>query len=211
MSPVSNIILNLFFQIFFYYVILKYYFVCGTEENKKDTLERQKQRKCIEDAIYGSIYGDIKELTKYFPNLKDMISPDISKVSKNFNLTNDESNKETEKMYDMGMLNGHFCINARTKETHTECDSSYTVISVPPQSYDGYRKLNAEFHFNINERMRIVIPMFPKLAFAYSGFMLCHHQVLDSVDPKKGIFVNLATYGNKRLFDNMLKSFRRTF
>ena len=140
-----------------------------------------------------------------------MISPDISKLMINFDLNNDDYFKEAAKMYKIGMLNGHFCLNARTRDSHTECDSSYTVISVPPQSYDGHTKLNAEFNFDINENVSVIIPMFPKIAFSYSGYMLCHHQVLDSIDRKKGQFLNLATYGNKRLFDNMMKSFRRTF
>lgn len=186
-------------------------FLYVKENKKNDTSQNKLQREVIEETIYGGIYGDIIELTKYFPNLKDMISPDISNISKSFDLNEDYLSKEAGKMYKLGMLNGHFCLNARTKQSHTECDSSYTVISVPPQNYDGFNTLNAEFHFDISENMTLVIPMFPKVAFVYSGFLLCHHQVLDSIDPDKGIFLNLASYGNKRLFDNMVKSFRRTF
>ena len=132
-----------------------------------------------------------------------MISPDISKVGKEFELNVDKKLQFTEKMFSLEMLNDHFCINARTRDTHTECDSSYTIISVPPQEYTGYKSMNALFDFDINEHETMTIQMIPKVAFMYSGYMLCHYQLLDSIDPKVGTFLNMATYGNKRLFDNI--------
>ena len=172
---------------------------------------RDEEFNDIEETIYGCIYGDIEILSKYFSNLKSMISPDISKIVNEFDLNSNNQLKNTNNMFSLGMLNGHFCVNARTQESHTECDSSYTIISVPVQQYDGYKKLNARFKFVINQNTDIIIPMQPKVAFLYSGYMLSHHQILDSIDQKQGIFINLATYGNKRLFDNMMKSLHRTF
>ena len=165
----------------------------------------------IEDTIYGSIYGDIIQLSKYLSNLRTMISPNISKITNEFDIVEEEELHEAKRMFSMGMLNGHFCVNARTCQAHTECDASYTIITIPPQTFDGHRILNPNFHFVINERFSILLPMVPNVSFLYSGFMLCHHQVLDTTDTKKGIFINLATYGNKRLFDNMVRSFRRSF
>ena len=104
-----------------------------------------------------------------------MISPDISQVSKNFELMVSIKIEKTEKMFNIGMMNGYFCVNARTLVEHTECDSSYTVITVPQQNFDGYKKLDANFHFIIHEQLTMVLPMQPNSAFLYSGYMLSHH------------------------------------
>ena len=45
--------------------------------------------------------------------------------------------------------------------------------------------------------------------FLYSGYMMTHHQVLDKNKVKEAKFINLASYGNKRLYHNMLKSMKR--
>ena len=138
-----------------------------------------KKIQLIEETIYGSIYGDIQQISKYLPNLKSMISPDIRHVSNQFNLCEDSKLQETEKMYSLGMLNGHLCVNARTCLAHTECDSSYTVISVPMQDFSGYKDLDANFHFLLSEQLTMVLTMVPNVAFLYSGYMLTQHQQLN--------------------------------
>ena len=186
------------------------------EKRKESSLEEKgehpdREMLLIEKAIYGHLNKSILYLSRNLPNLKTMLSPDLTKVSFEFELLNKFDSDETQKMFDIGMLNGHVCVNARTGQAHTECDSSYTTISVPSQLDDNYVKLNPTFHFVLNNSTKLILPMKSNVSFTYSGWLLSHHQVLDSIDKSKGVFINLATYGNKRLFDNMMKSFRRTF
>ena len=148
-------------------------------------------------------------LCRHLPNLKSMLSPDISKISIYFDISKKEEIESSKKLFKCGLLNSHLCINARTNIPHTECDSSYTVIGVPKQTDNNYKKLNPNFNFYINPNERIVVPMHDNICILFSGFMLTHNQSLESVDRKKGTFVNVATYGNKKLFDNMMKSFKR--
>ena len=163
----------------------------------------------IEDIIYNHLNGVIINLKRYLPNLSQMISPNIGNLVDNFDLIDNEDQTNFKKMHDIGMLNGHFCINAKTGKSHTECDASYTIISVPCQPNGTYKHLDPNFHFVINESCTLLLPLSPNIAFVFSGYMLTHQQLLKTVDRNKGIFINLASYGNKKLFDNMMKSFRR--
>ena len=59
-------------------------------------------------------------------------------------------------------MNSHLCLNAETREYHTEYDESYTVISVPSQSPRVCNKgaVNKDnFGFQINQQCIVVIPI----------------------------------------------------
>ena len=61
-----------------------------------------------------------------------------------------------------GILNAHLCLNAQTRMKHTERDSSYTMICVPPhekESTDSGTHNKAEFEFNLSDDEAIVIPL----------------------------------------------------
>ena len=110
-------------------------------------------------------------------------------------------------------INSHLCINAETEIAHTEHDSSYTIITVPPQygiskSTNGKYSL-ARFELIINSYMTIVIGMYPGVTFSYSGFMLTHRQQLNKSRKDNNMFVNVVSYNSKRLFSNLMESFRR--
>ena len=45
--------------------------------------------------------------------------------------------------------------------------------------------------------------------FAYSGFLLTHRQYIHNFSDEANPFINTVSYNSKRLFENMLQSFRR--
>ena len=74
-------------------------------------------------------------------------------------------------------LNYNLRLNAQTSKKHTECDVSYTIISVPVQlskKNNLRRKNKGRFELNINEDDTLIIPMDVGTCFAYSGFLLTH-------------------------------------
>ena len=112
-----------------------------------------------------------------------------------------------------GFINSHLCINAETEIARTEHDSSYTIITVPPQngisrSTNGKYSL-AGFELVINSYTTIVIGMYPSVTFSYSGCMLTHRQQLNKSRKENKMFVNVASYNSKRLFSNLMESFCR--
>ena len=175
-------------------------------DSQKNTLTNYE----IEDVIFSYLSKNIEMLCKKIPNLKTVLSPDVSKLQLHFDLSDKEQLCSSKKMFKYGLLNGHMCVNARTKVAHTECDTSYTMISIPKQYDLNFKRLEPCFNFILNDDSIIVIPMSEHISFIYSGYMLCHHQVLNYDMKKDTTFFNFATYGNKRLFDNMMKSFKRT-
>ena len=45
--------------------------------------------------------------------------------------------------------------------------------------------------------------------FTYSGYLLTHRQQIQNPSNEANPFVNIVSYNSKRLFENMLQSFRR--
>ena len=179
------------------------------EKEKKVNESSRTHHEFIENKLYSHIHQGLKQLSRHLPNIIKVIAPKISKLQSHFDLVNKEDTHEKKELFENGILNCHICINAMTNESHTEMDSSYTLINVPKQIDPNYRRLNTKFCFHINENTTIIIPMDERIVFLYSGYMLSHHQVLEKQYRPSTTFLNLASYGNKRLFHNMISSFRR--
>ena len=63
---------------------------------------------------------------------KKSISPKVAMVPYNLDLFPEKQQYE-RRLANNGFINMHVCLNAQTSIQHTECDSSYTVITVPLQ------------------------------------------------------------------------------
>ena len=69
-------------------------------------------------------------------------------------------------------------------------------------------KIDCHFLFNVNGHRHIALPMSCKLTFICLGMLLTHRQSIDTVN-RIGSFMNVTSYGNKRLFTHMRQSFKR--
>ena len=65
--------------------------------------------------------------------LKKSSSPNVANVQIHMDVF-DERNSDDKKLPSTGFISYNLCLNAPTKETHTECDASYTIIGVPNQT-----------------------------------------------------------------------------
>ena len=61
----------------------------------------------------------------------------------------------------------------------------------------------------LNENAIIVVPMHLGTIISYSGYMLTRRQQIKNLDTLSLPFVNLVAYNSKRLFSNLMESFRR--
>ena len=111
-----------------------------------------------------------------------------------------------------GFINSHLCLNAQTASQHTEPDSSYTIITVPKQSKRtskfGFENVG-KFELIINDGKSIVIPMKIGTIFTYSAYTLTHRQQIAQENSDNEPLINIVSYNSKRLFSNMIESFRR--
>ena len=166
----------------------------------------------MELKLFHHLNRQIKNLCTRLPNTIDIISSKISCMKHYFDLDSKTGDSVVKYLFDYGIINAHLCKNAETGINHTENDGSYTIISVPVQPHKQWKRVRTEFHFNIQPNDIIAIPMVECVSFMFSGYMLSHNQIIRNKDkvPKDIFLINIATYANKRLCDNMLKSFKRT-
>ena len=135
----------------------------------------------------------------------------IDKLQPHLDIFPDKTKKE-RKLVIQGFVNYNLCLNAQTQQRHTECDASYTIISVPSQLDKVYlkeKKNKGKFELNLNENETFIIPMNIGTSFIYSGFLLTHRQQIHNLSSVTHPFVNVVSYNSKCLFGNMLQSFRR--
>ena len=117
-----------------------------------------------------------------------------------------------------GLWQSKLCVDAITRDFHTEKDITYTFISVPFQQQNNSKKSKPKptyFLFKINETKTIGFKLFQKSTFIFNGTTLTHRQFsedgYENEDDRNtiGHFYNIACYGNQRLYNHLRKSFRR--
>ena len=168
-----------------------------------------KNHTFLENETHSQIHMGALQLSRHLPNIFKAISPKISKTQSHYNLITEDDIRQKKDLFNNGMINCHVCINAMTNDSHAEMDSFHALTCVPKQFDENYKRLETKFLFQINDDTTICVPMHERMAFMHSGFMLSHHQVLEKKHRSNTTFINLATHGNKRLFHNMMSSFRR--
>ena len=153
----------------------------------------------------------IEKIFSTFGVIQSNIPPNISKLQIHFDLFGKEK-KDEYSLQKYGILNAHLCLNAQTRVKHTECDSSYTIISVLPQEKEKTvkgRYNNAEFEFNISNEEAVVIPLRVGTTLVYSGYMLTHRQQIRKLNEDVKPFINVVSYNSQKMFSHLMESFRR--
>ena len=179
--------------------------------------------KYIEVKMFRFLLQSMNYLSNCLPGFNDIVASSMKQLQYMMNIDGDDNCEEEYKAMKKGMLNVHLCVNATTKEFHTKPDATMTIISVPPQCHDTnstndnyashrynskYGKSLPQFQFALTKNETLIIPLKQYTTIAYSGYMLNHRQICDHVGVKKD-FINIASYGNKRLFHNVVKSCKR--
>ena len=177
---------------------------------KKNSHDDAKKKQVLEQKIFGFINNSIKYFNSNIGSLKNL-SSNIAHVQQHFDLINPKQKVET-RLPKTGFVNTHLCLKAETKMKHTECDSSYTTICVPPHETEKtetgkYNK--AEFEFNINDNEAVVLPLDVGIVFIYSGFMLTHRQQIKKLNKNVLPFINIVSYNSQKMFNHLMESFRR--
>ena len=121
----------------------------------------------------------MKECARHCHNIFEQCSSKISKLQHHFDLHYDMSDEYIKKLVSSGVLNAHLCINAMTEDSHTEPDSSYTIISVPNQEDSMYKNLRPKFLFHLNDSNTMKIQMKEGVVMIYLGYALNRHQMFN--------------------------------
>ena len=185
----------------------------GPFASKKKTVSKQleSEQEVLKKKIFKFSRLSIEKIFSTFGVIRGNISPNISKLQIHFDLFGKEK-KDEYSLQKYGILNAHLCLNAQTRVKHTECDSSYTIISVPPQEKEKTvkgRYNNAEFEFNISDEETLVIPLQVGTMLVYSGYMLTHRQQIKKLNEDVKPFINVVSYNSQKMFSHLMESFCR--
>ena len=147
---------------------------------------------------------------RYLRNITELLSPVVDEA---YACQDDWGNIGLVKVpsSQCGFWMSQVCIDASTSTAHTENDCTYTFISVPAQENVFSKKVKKKsyFLFGLNEVDKVCIPLNQQLSFFFSGLCLLHRQNHPSQDKHSTNFVNIAAYGNERLFNHIRASFNR--
>ena len=180
-------------------------------KQKKTSLDKMECLQKLEKRVHDILELGVTLINNRFLPLRGKFSPKVS-VMQNIMEIFPEKSSKNRSLENNGFINSHLCINAATEMEHTEHDSSYTIIVIPnqntPSTFNGFNS-RARFELVINETTTILINMFPRVMFTYSGYMLTHRQQLNEHMKESESFINIVSYNSKRLFCNVMESFRR--
>ena len=160
---------------------------------------------------YKTVERAINQINRSCNFLNKTLSPNVANIQMHLNVF-EERKKNDYLLPSNGFMNYNLCLNAETKLPHTECDSSYTLICVPNQKLNNHvpgNKNNACFQLVVNSKTTISVPLTVGTILTYSGYLLTHRQQILNRDSNLNPFVNIVSYNSKRMFENMMESFRR--
>ena len=195
------------------YEIIKSSSVGQYSTKKHSKLSKQmiinEEATVYETHCASEISRGVKVLSTIIPNIKTIIAP-VIETSFNLQLNEKDLNlKETASIHD-GCWQTSICIDAQTKQYHTEHDCTYTFITVPKQlqSKSPPSTIKYDFLFKLTAKQSINLSLKAGVTFIFSGLFLSHRQNKSKEESTKDeVFFNMASYGNKRLFNHLRKTY----
>ena len=180
-------------------------YVAKKFKSPRRSMISQMDAKHMEYMAGKELSQSINYLSKLIPNLHLFISPTLSVVHK-LQEEIGECNVVKIEGSDSGLWTTSICVTCQTEILHTEDDFTYTVISIPEQEQTAHEPF---FMFELMDKYTLGIKMEAGLSFIFSGKYLTHRQVIPDSTSKQGNFINVASYGNKRLYNHIKSTVRR--
>ena len=154
----------------------------------------------------------VTQLSKIIPNVANYISPSLDVIYKLQNEVGDLNFKaiDEDNEDNTGIWQTLICVNAETTELHCENDCTFTLIVVPEQDNDKEQSAEYNFIFDLMKGFTVGIKMDPSVCILFSGKYLLHRQSCNTnTTLKDNMFINLASYGNERLYNHLKHTIKR--
>lgn len=185
--------------------------------NKKSaSKEKQLQINDIADRYEKYAADEIARSTKclsaILPKINKIISPIVSTAFELQSLKQDINIKERYAS-NSGCWQSSICVDATTGIFHTEHDCTYTLITIPNQTTMTSKKTGDNYHFlfSLMDKKVLNVPLHFGISFIFSAAFLTHRQNRNEyMLSNDEVFFNMASYGNKRLYNHIKKSFNKT-
>lgn len=149
----------------------------------------------------------INSLCKVFPNIQKYISPTLSAI--NSIQINGNLNLKALEHSHANLWQTSICVNAQTGQFHNENDCTYTIITTPNQDCSDHPH---EYNFiaQLMDNHNIGIKLEAGMTFMFSGKYLTHRQSCNNnITASNSTFVNIASYGNERLYNHLKSTLKR--
>jgi hypothetical protein len=171
----------------------------------------QNNSRLFEQRASDEIDRSVKDLSTIVPRVRNILSPIIKGAYKLQSKLGDIKLKENQSS-DNGCWQKSICINAQTLEYHVKKDCTYTLITIPEQVNRSEVDLSTkyQFYFKFSQSQHLHIPLKSGISFFFSGTYLTHRQNKDECQhTSDNDFINIASYGNKRLYSHIKQSFKK--
>ena len=178
-----------------------------TKLSKQQIINSQATK--YETYCANEIARSVCALKSFLPNIQSIIAP-VLETSYELQLKEQDLNLKEMSSVNEGCWQTSICIDAETREYHTEHDCTYTLISIPSQesSNPSASSIKYDFLFKLTNNQTINISLKPGLSFMFSGLYLTHRQnKSQDTNNLHNTFFNMASYGNKRLFQHLRKTY----
>ena len=166
----------------------------------------------IEKKCAKVISNGVKLLNNIVPDIKHLLSPILDSANSIRTTLPDNILQVTPTSSD-GFWNTMLYVNGCTSGLHTERDCTYTLITVPKQSFNiGKKQLEHKpmFIFKLKDNQQLIFPLVCGLTFVYNGCFMTHRQEYNrELNDNGPNFVNISSYGNEKIFNHLRKTFKR--
>jgi len=163
----------------------------------------------IEFMMNTELISSIKKMKKILSILPSVVAP-VIRVAHELQSTVGDINIQKPYGANVGVWQSSLSVNAVTKGMHTEDDVTYSTISVPLQEVQSTER-KYHFMFQLNHKNIMSLPLIEGTTLLFLGKLLTHRQscnAFESTDDE--LFFNFASYGNKKLYNHIRKSFIRS-
>ena len=110
-----------------------------------------------------------------------------------------------------GLWQSSISVNAQTTELHTESDCTHTIINIPKQDIKPARSGEDNIIFQLKTGETIGIELKYGITFMFSGKYLTHCQSYnENTSGIDNVFIDMASYGNERLYIHIRATLHRT-
>ena len=174
-------------------------------KNEQKQVQIDDTEKEYEKRGTNEIKNSVKSFSKRLNSIKYFMTTTIDAGDNKYDKLKVKSPLYKNTNMDRGCWKTVICVNAQTKELHSEQDVTYTTIAVPKQ-----KSLQSQysFIFQINDAESISLLMNYGVHFLFSGMFLVHRQKCENKNEME-LFFNFGSYGNNKLFTHLRKTMER--
>ena len=163
------------------------------------------------DRLCAEVISDgMSLLSVIIPHIRILVSPILDSAAKTQTCLGREVIKEVNTTAS-GFWNCMLNVNGATNQLHSENDATYSLITVPKQSFKMTQNIELlpTFLFRVTANHHVMLKLEEHVCFVYNARFLAHRQAFSKGVGTNENFFNISCYGNQKLFSHLKNTFDR--